>query len=139
MTTAGLGGIVVEFVFLYHRTVVGPQGIQFFAVGVGAFSRQRLTHNLPAVTVEQHQNGRDISTLDVERASTHVEGLEPVLQILYHLLSNTVFFLVIIAVPSGSVGIDCIAVPTSCSQCRTISTLVNICCFGVIDGWDDPS
>ena len=121
MATAGLAGIVEEVIFLHHRTVVGPQGIQFFAVGIGG-GGQRLTHNLPAVAVKQHEHRRDAGTLDIERTVTHFEGLEPVLQILYHLLFETGRHIVI-AVPAGSIGVDCIAVPVGLSL-QELTTLV---------------
>ena len=49
--------------------------------------RQRLTHYLPAVTVEEHEHRRYVGTLYIKGAVAHVEGLEPVLYVLHHLLT----------------------------------------------------
>ena len=109
MATIGLAGIVEEVVLLHHRTVVSLQGIQLITVGIGS-GRQRSTHDFPSVAIQQHEHGRNVGTLDVEGTVAHVKGLEPVLQLLYHLLLVAVR-LIVVSVPAGGIGVDLVAVP----------------------------
>ena len=120
MATGGFGCVRVELILFHHRAVVCTQGIQFFAVRIGRTLWQRLTHNLPAVAVEQHEHWRDVGTDDVESAITHFECLEPVLQLLHDFLLQTVG-LVVVAVPSCGIGVGIVAVPVGLSCIQIIS------------------
>ena len=86
MTTGCLGSIGVEIVFVNQRTVKLSQSFQFLTLRIGGGVWQWATHNLPSMTVEQHEHRRYVGTLNIEGAVAHVEGLEPVFYILHNFL-----------------------------------------------------
>ena len=112
MTARCLGGIGIEIIFIHQWTVIHAQIFQLITRRIGRGTRQRTTHNLPSVTVEQHKYWRDVGSLNIEDTSTHIESLIPVFYILHYLLFVTVRF-VVISIPTCCVGISFITMPTA--------------------------
>ena len=118
-------------VFFYQWAVKFLQGIQLVTIRIGTCFWQRSAHNLPTMTVEEYKHRWDVGTLDVEGAVAHVEGLEPVLQMLYDLLLQTIR-LVVIAIPSYSAGVCIVTVPISSCKCSAVRCRVighSPCCL----------